>query len=56
MNYQANLLGNPRPISEEDQATFRRLDLRSAPQAAASGLPTGRTVALWRYYCELTKA
>jgi ribulose-5-phosphate 4-epimerase/fuculose-1-phosphate aldolase len=55
MNYQANLLGNPRPISEEDQATFRRLDLRSAPQAAASGLPTGRTVALWRYYCELTK-
>jgi L-fuculose-phosphate aldolase len=56
MNYQANLLGNPRPISEEDQATFRRLDLKSAPQAAASGMPTGRAVALWRYYCELTGA
>jgi ribulose-5-phosphate 4-epimerase/fuculose-1-phosphate aldolase len=56
MNYQANLLGNPRPISEEDQATFRKLDLGSAPPAAAAGLPSGRAVALWRYYCELTGA
>jgi hypothetical protein len=56
MNYQANLLGNPRPISDEDLATFRKLELRSASQGAATGLPSGRAVALWRYYCELTGA
>ncbi|MDB5407419.1 MAG: hypothetical protein JWL84_2331 [Rhodospirillales bacterium] len=56
MNYQANLLGNPRPISEEDQAIFRNFERRTAPPGASAGEPTGRAVALWRYYCELTGA
>lgn len=56
MNYQATLLGNPRPISEEDQAIFRKMDSRGAPPAAEPGRPVGRAVALWRYYCELTGA
>jgi ribulose-5-phosphate 4-epimerase/fuculose-1-phosphate aldolase len=54
INYQANLLGNPRPISEADQAVFRR-DRPGATAAAPTGRPAGRAVALWRYYCELTK-
>ncbi len=56
MNYQAHLLGNPRPISDEDQATFRNLKPGNASQGVATGLPTGRAAALWRYYCELTRA
>jgi ribulose-5-phosphate 4-epimerase/fuculose-1-phosphate aldolase len=47
MNYQAHLLGDPRPISAEDQAEFRKV-------ARGSGGPGGRTAALWRYYCALT--
>ncbi len=47
MNYQAHLLGDPRPISAEDQAAFRDLGRRS-------GGPSTRVGALWRYYCALT--
>ncbi|HUB96849.1 MAG TPA: class II aldolase/adducin family protein [Stellaceae bacterium] len=50
INYQANLLGNPRPISEEDQATFRRGVL--APRGDRG---PGRGPALWRYYVNLTR-
>jgi ribulose-5-phosphate 4-epimerase/fuculose-1-phosphate aldolase len=56
MNYRANLLGDPRPISEEDQAVFRKSTVTSASAPDPQGLPTGRAVALWRYYCELTGA
>ena len=45
MNYQAHLLGEPRPISEEDQATFREALRRSGG---------GRAGAAWRYYRALT--
>ena len=49
MNYQAHLLGNPQPISEEDQQVFRNM----RPQSA--GPRTGPTeAALWRYYLALT--
>jgi L-fuculose-phosphate aldolase len=54
INYQANLLGNPRPISEEDQAVFRRAPLM-ATQAGAGFRPSARVAALWRYYVALTK-
>jgi ribulose-5-phosphate 4-epimerase/fuculose-1-phosphate aldolase len=47
MNYQAHLLGEPRPISEEDLATFRTMMQRS-------GGPSARAGAAWRYYRELT--
>ena len=46
MNYQARLLGNPRPIPDEDLAAFRNLSRRSGGG--------GRAPALWRYYCALT--
>jgi ribulose-5-phosphate 4-epimerase/fuculose-1-phosphate aldolase len=52
INYQAYLLGNPRPISEEDQAVFRRGLL--APRGGGAGAG-GRSGALWRYYVNLTK-
>jgi ribulose-5-phosphate 4-epimerase/fuculose-1-phosphate aldolase len=54
MNYQAYLLGRPRPISREDQAAFRTLE--RAPVSHDGEPPTGRPGALWRYYCELTEA
>lgn len=53
MNYQARLLGDPEPISEEDQAVFReRVETRYA--AGSDGQPSGRARALWRYYTTLT--
>jgi L-fuculose-phosphate aldolase len=48
MNYQAHLLGDPRPISDEDQAAFRA-------QMRPTGRPSQRTAALWRYYQALTQ-
>jgi ribulose-5-phosphate 4-epimerase/fuculose-1-phosphate aldolase len=54
MNYQAYLLGNPRPISREDQEAFR--DLERAPVSENGSIPTGRPGALWRYYCAVTGA
>jgi L-fuculose-phosphate aldolase len=53
MNYRAHLLGNPEPISDEDQAVFRAMKLgREAEQGAF----TGRAMALWNYYVALTGA
>ena len=50
MNHQAYLLGNPRPISLDDQEGFRDLE-RSASSAGPA-----RARALWRYYVALTEA
>ena len=47
MNYQANLLGEPEPISDADQAVFREM-------ARRSGTGSGRAAAAWRYYRALT--
>lgn len=52
VNYQARLLGNPRPISREDQEIFRGLE--RAPVSKDGGPPQGRPAALWRYYCAFT--
>jgi L-fuculose-phosphate aldolase len=49
MNYRAYLLGNPRPISEEDQAVFRK----SSSQSRETGLNTHMN-STWRYYADLT--
>jgi len=43
MNYRAHLLGDPRPISDEDIAHFK---------AARKGKDT-HSAPLWRYYCSL---
>ena len=47
INYQARLLGNPRPISDEDLVAFRNMSRR--------GGGGGRAPALWRYYRALTE-
>lgn len=47
MNYRAHLLGDPSPISAEDQAAFRAL-------AQGSGGGSRRAAAAWRYYRALT--
>lgn len=54
MNYQAYLLGDPRPISREDQEAFRALE--RAPVSENGSVPEGRPGALWRYYCAFTGA
>jgi ribulose-5-phosphate 4-epimerase/fuculose-1-phosphate aldolase len=41
MNYRAHLLGNPRPISDEDLASFKK------SKRVKDDAP------LWRYYCKL---
>ncbi len=52
MNYHAHLLGEPTPISKEDQEIFRGLE--RAPVSKDGNPPTGRPGALWRYYCAYT--
>jgi ribulose-5-phosphate 4-epimerase/fuculose-1-phosphate aldolase len=49
MNYRARLLGEPRPISDEDIASF-------APRPGTTDKPvrSNRTEAMWRYYQRLT--
>ncbi len=51
MNYQARLLGEPRPISDEDIAALRPYTKRT--QSAVSGEPSGKVASEWRYYCRL---
>jgi len=54
MNYEAQLLGGPEPISEEDQAAFRSGRESRQYSAAGDGRPGGRAKAAWRYYTTLT--
>ena len=49
MNYRAHLLGNPRPISEEDQEVFRQMARRSKEDG-----PNIHMFSSWRYYEDLT--
>ena len=53
INYQAQLLGDPQPISDEDQEAMRALrSLESSPTNGAP--PTGGEAAVWQYFCRLT--
>jgi ribulose-5-phosphate 4-epimerase/fuculose-1-phosphate aldolase len=56
MNYRAQLLGNPRPILDEDQEVFREMAKagRGRAEGLSGGKPSGRAAALWRYYVALT--
>jgi L-fuculose-phosphate aldolase len=49
MNYRAHQLGEPKPISEEDQAEFRALTLPRPGARKGSSAS-----ALWQYYLALT--
>ncbi len=54
VNYQARLLGDPVPISKEDQDAFRGMARARGGAGAGADRPPPRTAALWRYYCALT--
>lgn len=55
INYQARLLGEPQPISQEDQEAMSALrSLESAPIGGAP--PTGGEAAVWHYFCRLTES
>jgi ribulose-5-phosphate 4-epimerase/fuculose-1-phosphate aldolase len=49
MNYRARLLGEPRPISAADIASFA-----AQPGAPEKLVRSNRTAAMWRYYQRLT--
>ncbi|HEX9809911.1 MAG TPA: class II aldolase/adducin family protein [Alphaproteobacteria bacterium] len=50
VNYRAHLLGNPKPIPDEDIAEFRRR------RAQRSERPAQHTNSTWRYYADLSGA
>lgn len=52
-NYRANLLGEPRPISREDQEAFRQFERVAPPPSAPNAEPEGRAASLWHYYTRL---
>src|ERR1051326_4431547 len=54
MNYQARLLGEPRPISNADREALMPAIERLAVRGAAPGEPGDSVAAEWRYYCRLT--
>ena len=55
INFKARQIGEPQPISDEDQAEIRAIKgLDSMPENGAR--PTGADATNWRYYCALTDA
>ena len=50
MNYQARLLGEPRPIRDDDLAVFRKMVVKDAPTLANPGKPSDMVYSLWRFY------
>ena len=54
MNYQARLLGTPKPISEQDREALRPAMKRLVARGAPPGEPGKSVVTEWRYYCRLT--
>jgi L-fuculose-phosphate aldolase len=54
LNYQARLLGEPHPISAEDQIGLRPAMKRLTAPGEKSGEPGESVIAEWRYYCRLT--
>jgi L-fuculose-phosphate aldolase len=54
MNYQARMLGEPRPISVEDQMALRPAMKRLTLRGSKPGEPGDSVVTEWRYYCRLT--
>jgi len=54
MNYQARLLGAPRPISGEDREGLRPAMKRLTERGTQAGEPGDAVATEWRYYCRLT--
>jgi len=53
MNYRAHLLGDPSPISAEDQAMFRNMVTTRAGEPAGERAQNSVNSS-WRYYCAIT--
>jgi ribulose-5-phosphate 4-epimerase/fuculose-1-phosphate aldolase len=53
MNFQAHMLGEPRPISDEDKRDLQPAIQRLSEPGKASGEPGPSTAPEWRYYCRL---
>jgi ribulose-5-phosphate 4-epimerase/fuculose-1-phosphate aldolase len=56
MNYEAHLLGDPEPISEEDQEVYRTRTDAGRYKAGSDGRPGERSRAVWRYYTTFTES
>jgi len=54
MNYQARLLGDPRPISQEDRDALMPAMKRLSMPGTRAGEPGESVATEWRYYCRLT--
>jgi len=54
MNYQARVLGTPRPISNADCEALRPAMKRLTERGTAPGEPGDSVATEWRYYCRLT--
>jgi ribulose-5-phosphate 4-epimerase/fuculose-1-phosphate aldolase len=50
MNYQARLLGTPRPIRDDDLAVFRGMRPKELPTPEKPGKPSDMVYSLWRFY------
>jgi L-fuculose-phosphate aldolase len=50
MNYQSRLLGDPRPIRDDDMAVFRKMLIKDAPTPEKPGKPSDMVYSLWRFY------
>jgi len=50
MNYQARLLGDPRPIRDDDMTVFRKMVLKDRPTPENPGKPSDMVYSLWRFY------
>ena len=56
INYKARLIGEPQPISQEDQDEVRGYGARLDSTPKNGERPTGGDATNWRYYCALTGA
>ena len=50
MNYQARLLGEPRPIRDDDLAVFRSMRFKTPSTPENPGKPGDMVYSLWRFY------
>jgi ribulose-5-phosphate 4-epimerase/fuculose-1-phosphate aldolase len=50
MNYQARLLGEPRPIRDDDLDFFRGMRPKNPPTPENPGKPSDMVYSLWRFY------
>jgi ribulose-5-phosphate 4-epimerase/fuculose-1-phosphate aldolase len=53
MNFQAHVLGQPRPISEADKDALRPAIERLNARSKTPGEPSATIAAEWRYYSRL---